>query len=320
MLKLHSILILLALSCSLAVVGCGESKEKKAQTSSSSKKSAEAKKMIKVTYINYSDQSVISSSELSPKLLPDYFSVDTTMELQGQKWSVVKAEPSEKAAFVKTGILRLELSKITMFSAEQLKNLLYPIPTISNDLASNGGDIFPNDRLFAIHEDDWRQIEFISNKFSKQIDQELIDIQRIYTEERKGYAFKSMHVRERIPNPLKNKIIHIEDLKKLLPPKKTYDALSYFGAKGSVMQSFAWSTKYGTAIWGQIDKKGNAVFLCVSGIPNESILEVYCKVLVKLMTNYGITYVDWCNVSKNIGNVDQLMKYFKKKEVPTRTK
>jgi hypothetical protein len=87
------------------------------------------------------------------------------------------------------------------------EDILYSMPTINDGLPDDylAGKI-DKDTL-VIHEDNWRQFEFVSRKHRDAVNAELLDIDRIWKEQAVDVgggltAFRSLHVRQRIPVPL----------------------------------------------------------------------------------------------------------------------
>ena len=62
----------------------------------------DSERTIRVEFVNGADNSVIAVSEMPPDRLPDSFAIDTNLDIKDEKWSVVSAEPEQKAQFCKT--------------------------------------------------------------------------------------------------------------------------------------------------------------------------------------------------------------------------
>ena len=85
------------------------------------------------------------------------------------------------------------------------QNILFSVPTLNDALPDTFAETAPSSSTIIIHEDDWRQFEFVSASFKPLIDQELADIDAIWkTKSVKSdqyTAFHSIHIRKRIPDP-----------------------------------------------------------------------------------------------------------------------
>ncbi|MBE7463015.1 MAG: hypothetical protein HS116_05905 [Planctomycetes bacterium] len=263
---------------------------------------------VHVEFINASDKSVIAVSDMPVDQLPDSFRIDTSLEMAGKKWSVTDAEPADKADFAASGKLRVTLAEITMMAPG---DLLFSLPTISNDCGSPVGDTLPHDGLFQIQEDDWRQIEFVSSDQVGQVELELNDIRKIYSERGDGVGFREIHVRERIPTPLMGAVLSIERLRSFFPLKRKFDAVSIRRTPGTIPTSFAWTAEAGPVLWGIASEDRTIVVLCLSPAPCQS--ELLADGLAKMTREAGVLLVDWCRAQYVTGDKEQFLKYLEPK-------
>ena len=87
------------------------------------------------------------------------------------------------------------------------KDILFSTPTLNDALPAELGPSAPGDDCFQMHEDDWRQFEFVSAALGAETSSELAAIDRIWKEQsvalgNDATAFRNVHVRQRIPTPL----------------------------------------------------------------------------------------------------------------------
>lgn len=136
---------------------------------------------IDVTFIESASQEAFAKSKIPVEQLPDSFEIDTTLDIGDQKWSVDKTEPLTKEEFVKTGTLKVYLTKIQTIDPNEL---LYSLPTINNGIAQVSKLTKADNNLFIVHEDDWRQIEFVSIRYDAEIANELKAIYEIHKNHR----------------------------------------------------------------------------------------------------------------------------------------
>jgi hypothetical protein len=258
---------------------------------------------VQVKFINGRDKTVVATSNMPVEQLPESFQVDTTVELGGRKWSVSSATPADKREFAKTGELAIVLAEITQIPPG---DLLYSLPTISNDCGQVVGKVLPHDGLFQIHEDDWRQIEFISESYREAMNLELSDIRAIYEKDRKGVGFKKVHVRKRIPEPFSGVSLSLDELKTYLPQQRVYEAVSFNRTAGTVPHSFAWQSTYGLIVWGTADSRGVVELLCLT--PSSSHTDRLPEALSKLAQAKRLVLVDWCRVTEASGSLDAFRK------------
>lgn len=296
------ILFIIVIIC-LFIAACTKTKEKQPVSE------ATEAIVVHVEFINGTNQTVVVTSDIPLEQLPDSFRIDTTLELAEKKWSVVSANPTDKTEFSKTGKLRVVLSEIQMMPPG---DLLYSLPTISNDCGQAMGDVIPHEGLFQIHEDDWRQIEFVGQGYKRAIQEELADIQSIYEKEHVGVGFKRVHVRKRIPAPLSGTVITVDELRTYFPVKKSFEAVSFLRSPGFIPQSFVWITDFGSILWGVTDPDGTVLTLCLK--PTTDKTKPLADALSKFTRDKKVVLVDWCRVVAVAGDIAIFEKFLNPKE------
>ena len=263
--------------------------------------------IIRVEFINAADKSLIAKSEMPASRLPDTFAIDTILDIKDQKWSVAGAEPLAKTEFVKTGKLRLMLCRVTIGIPG---DILFSLPTISDDIGKPEGQALPSDSIFGLHEDDWRQVEFVSETFAMQISEELSDVQEIWKNQKTGLAFRKVHVRKRIPDPMAGSSLSLADLKRLVPPVKNYNGVGFRRTRGIVAHSFAWAVDRTLTIWGVCDELENITRLCLSGSPESKDTLAISDTFSVLTKQHRLHLVDWCRMVEIHSEAEAFKKYF----------
>ncbi len=86
---------------------------------------------------------------------------------------------------------------------EGIRSILFVVPTIS-DIAPETIPNANSDTKDAVHlhEDDWRQIEFIAASALPQVDREMAEIERFKRANWTGVGFKSVYIRKERPDGL----------------------------------------------------------------------------------------------------------------------
>lgn len=266
-----------------------------------------AKKTVHVEFINGNDQSIIAVSDMRPEQLPETFAVNTTLDMANKKWAVDSADPVNKFEFVKTGKLRVVLSPITIGVPG---DILFSLATISDDIGNVQGDTLPSDRILALHEDDWRQIEFVSQKFAVEIDKECEDIRRIYSVEKVASGFKKVHIRKRIADPLQAINLTSTELESKIKPVRKYDGIGFQKTRGTITGGFAWEIPGGLIIWGVSDAGGNVTRLCLLGRPAAGSGALVAGPLTALAREHALNLVDWCRAAAVKPDTQAFMDYF----------
>lgn len=261
------------------------------------------KTTVYTTFVNAADGLLICAAHMPPERLPDTFAVETTFHLVEQNWSVVSAVPPEKAEFVKTGKLTIKLSRLVMMPTQDIN---YTLPTISDDCGPVAGDMLPGPEVLSIHEDNWRQVEFVSRKFDMEIEAEIGDIRRVRAESgkemdlgdgRKSMGFTALHVRKRIPAPLEGCGLEQGDFEAVLPVRARFAGVGFLRTRGLVPRGFAWTTENGVPVWGMADEAGKAAIFCLEWWPGEASLPGLATALAQFSAEQGLCVVNWCRVA-----------------------
>jgi hypothetical protein len=259
---------------------------------------------VRVDFINGRDNAVIGTSDVPLAQLPESFRVSTTLNLAGKQWSVSSATPPDKVDFARTGQLRIVLSEIMHSPPGEI---LFSLPTISDDCGQATGNVLPHDGHFQIHEDDWRQVEFVAESFREAVAQELNDICAIHNQERVGLAFRRIHIRRRIPQPLSGVSLRMEEVVRFFPKHSDFDAVSFLNARGTIPGSFAWKSTLGPVVWGLADEKGNVAVLCLAIDSDRA--DQLPDAISKLTQQMRLYLVDWCRAAAIGGNAAEFREY-----------
>lgn len=153
--------------------------------------------VIEVSLIDAASGRPFATTALPAEQLPETFELDTTMHVGSDDWQVEKAEPIDRAGYVEAGQLTLVLRKVEEIDPSKI---LFSLPTIENALPPmREPDSSPG---YEMHEDDWRQREFISRQFADEVESEFVEIRKVWAEQ-DGPGFKRCHVRSKIVEPLR---------------------------------------------------------------------------------------------------------------------
>ena len=171
-------------------------------------------------------------------------------------------------------------------------DILMTISTIENTLPSTNEQ--PIDSLnLEILEDDWRQLEFILKKHQSSIKQEIDSINWIIKNESVDVgenmtAFKNLHVRKLIHNPL-DKGIELEDLKRSFSSFKT-GSLS-FSQYGRVNHGIYFNI-LNFQLYGLL-RGSKVTALSFYGLSSWDELETFKTEMKSVMNKYDLVLVDW---------------------------
>jgi len=195
----------------------------------------------------------------------------------------------------------------------EAKNIQYLIPTMCSDLgelikALPGADAAKN--CLSIHEDDWRQVELVSQSQSKLVACEIASVRAIYEHKRNDTGFTALHLRSQF-NALENCQLSVHDLKAKLGCQSTYAGISYFldhtKSEGLVKDGFAFQGAGGLTVYG-VEAGGYATSI---GIVPQGVNDVAgaASTLLKLLKEHKLSLVDWCRAAQCQSN-SELLQFF----------
>ena len=245
-------------------------------------------KLIKVTFLDITSGMTLGIYEVPLDQLPQSFEVATTLQMGGSDWSIEDAEPKTSEEFIALGELTLKMRQLKKVSTD---DILFSLPTISGSIPTDTSKTTQyNDFVFTMHEDNWRQYEFLNKSAFPLIDLEIDKIKEIKTNYAKAVdqsltVFTKCHLRTTISNP--DLSIDLAQLKEVLQ----VDQLGSFSLKsyeGFVPASFAFKTAE-TTYYGRL--AGNKVIeLAIADFSESTINEI--KAVARA---FDIMFVDWCN-------------------------
>lgn len=252
---------------------------------------------VHVFFIDASTGKPLGQTHLAASQLPETFEVSTSLTISGQDWSVINAEPARAEDFLQTGTLVLTLSKISMMNP---KDILYSLPTICDAIPALTPDTDRRGKqVFEIHEDDWRQTEYISRSQKSAIDAQLAEIKRIYDEASidngSFFSFKELALRSKITPPI-NSEIPLSQLLSFFPGSSLYEGVSYPKEIGLIEGGFAFKLA-GITIYGQaMNSLVQTLALHAGPGAIEGITELV-PALAGIMSRYDLYLVDWCTMT-----------------------
>lgn len=258
-------------------------------------------------FIDASTGKAIGQADMPVEQLPQSFANETTFHIGDEEWSVLTAEPLTAEEFIQTGKLVLTLQKVVKVPAG---HILFTLPTLCNEIPPIvAGSTKQGKNIFELHEDDWRQIGFVSHTYRHAIDSELAHIMRIYREAsvNDGHAlgFKSLHVRQQINVPFQEKIpLNQLDLFFTSVPYR-YEGVSYQQAEGLIEGGFAFRVApvlfYGQHVEGMVKSLSIKVVGKAPGANTEIVHS-----LQELMKIYHLDLVDWCKPQLIIADAEMI--------------
>lgn len=243
---------------------------------------------VAVSLVDEATGDTLATSHIPIAQLPDTFALDTTLDVAGQKYVVVRADPLSKADFARDRKLTLHLRKVESVNPE---DILFSLPTLCGAALPDTAPGKSPGGVVVLHEDDWRQVEMVSLTHAAAISAELADIQAILT----GHAgprggWKKLHVRDRITSPLPASLTW-KHLLSRLGRTDPLGAIAVGDPRSLVRGAVAASMRNGAVIWG-VERNGALTALCLQNGWLASPTTVVT--LKRVADELGLAIVDWC--------------------------
>ena len=253
-------------------------------------------KKIHVQFYDTADDSLIGETDSPSKDLPDRFDISTTLWINDVEWSVVRADPVTRKEFERTKTLRLDLALIQYMDPA---NINFTLPTISNDGPPFSNAIAPLGQSWLIlHEDDWRQVEFIGAEHLHLVDEEMATIADLVATKRfedDGFVgYRACHVRTKVPQPLPARFVLTELLNALPLPFLTMEGVADEREKLVVEGGFAISLRGLTFYGCEANSQVRVFGMTRPRIGVTSDLVDVETGLIGLMQEKDLVLVDWC--------------------------
>ena len=105
------------------------------------------------------------------------------------------------------------------------KELLFSLPTLEDRLPAGEQVEGVPAGAFHLHEDDWRQVEFVGMGEQRLVETELHTLRSFAAQHRKGMGFTEVYVRRSRPHGLAGLHIDAKALASLLPPNVSHRPL-----------------------------------------------------------------------------------------------
>jgi hypothetical protein len=171
-------------------------------------------------------------------------------------------------------------------------DFLYSVPTICDEipralLPASGveGDVY------RLHDDDWRQVEFVSIAQMSSVDLNLVEIRNV-REQRIGPGFPSVHVRSGPRYPLLGVRLTRRELATALGAViKDYAGVGYRDEDTRIGGSFAFEVADAMTAYG-LESDGVLQVACFAGVTQDAARRLLAKV-TPLLRSHGLILVTW---------------------------
>ena len=267
--------------------------------------------VIHLTLIDDASDEIFGESAVESEALPESFRDDTVLHIGEDDWNVLEADPISRAEYEATGRLELRLRRIEIMDPRES---LYSLPTISNDVPPAEGKLLDGSELL-LHSDDWRQIEFVTQAEEGLVEEELDIIAQVHQDAEVDGAFKAIHLRRRLEEPLRDVRLTLHELQAAFPrtresgvvfetsSRRVDHSFSFFVTphlivygQGVYGQGVYGQGVYGQGVYGQGDE--DRVEILAAAIVQHDAWTPGHEALQKLAQKHNLLLVDWCRCRK----------------------
>lgn len=271
--------------------------------------------LVHVQFVDQATGQVFAESPMPPGRLPESFEARTTLHLGEDDWEVVEARPVTAADFRRSRKLTLILRRVVLQKLGP-GEILFSLPTITNDALPDvaaGSSKLGRD-VIEIHEDNWRQIEWIAGSESDAIAAELDAIREVHLHERNGVGFKRVHLRKAITEPLVGVSFTIRELQQVIGPQATWlPGFAYQDIAGIADSSFAVRMISSIELFG-IAPGGVVQRVCFANTQANNVPQPDVRNLAAFAAAHDLMLVDWCAVAAIPPVEDDYATYFRGSE------
>lgn len=230
--------------------------------------------------------------------LPDELE-GSTLHMGDTPYLVLSATPQTAREWSEGGTLRLVLREQEVTTVDP-KSLLYSLPTLSDEMPGLAEGTTKQGRAtLELHEDDWRQLEFVSLSLQESVEKEMQSIARIHTQHREGPGFNALHIRSGVPRPLEGTRLTRAELHGALGESTMWlEGLSLQGVEGLVEGGFAARLASGLFVYG-IEREEGVSVLGVEWEPRSgAALDEDTRLLTALANRWQLGLIDWCRMDR----------------------
>lgn len=248
---------------------------------------------IQLILIDDATDIVLAEETMSPQALPDSFRAETTLNIGGDNWWVVEAEPTTKDEYVASGRLVLRLRRIEKVESQEVR---FSLPTLCDVLPPTEGPLIEGTELL-LHEDAWRQVEFVASSQSTEVRQQLAIIATILKDGKVGTGFGDLYPRQGSHQPVASADLSLDRLRQMFPSSKE-SRVAFETSSQTVDRSFALFVTPDWGLYGLTNSSDTVEVLAVARLrPEKSSGDSARRAqeaLQALASELDLSLVDWC--------------------------
>jgi hypothetical protein len=247
---------------------------------------------VKVIFIDDTTGERFSVAKLQPADLPESFELQTTLHLGDEDWSVVDALPKSRAEYSKSNVLTLRLRRIKRIDPG---SILYSLPSICEAIPAVSDQPLSGAEL-VLAEDDWRQLELVSNRLAGEVDEEIANIRLIHENAAAEVGWYEMYVRTK-PEPPLDCNVTLSDIACAVNASAQSNGVTYRGATSRIADGYSLTTEDGMTIYG-VAPYGNVRVIAFDQYSKLSANAESIYRLKSLAHDLNLDLVYWCRCAR----------------------
>jgi hypothetical protein len=155
-----------------------------------------------------------AQTELELDQLPETFAVETTLNIGGDNWRVMTAQPVTRSEVERAGRVHLTVRKVEVGTVPvpfDRSKIRFGMPTICDPLPPADDSVSMADlRVFVIDEDLWRDVELVAERYAADVESNFAAIRAIRAIE--TGPFSNLHPRAAPVKPLSGTGLRLADV------------------------------------------------------------------------------------------------------------
>ena len=250
--------------------------------------------VVRVVLLDADDGTEVASMQMPAGQLPASLQPGTELYVDDGIWEITRAEPADVAYAVASGKLAIWARRIELVTST---GILFSTPTICEVLAPTDPTASTTG-LWLLHEDDWRQIEWIHRSLIDIVTAEIQQVRRVHRDHTHPGApivgYSACHGRRQPVAPLAG-TVQASAWHRLLPaPAHRFEGLGYHDWPGAVRNGFA-SSLDGFVIYG-VTGRDQLIVLGIAIDPSASTpatADGFGESIAGAMDTLDLVLVDW---------------------------
>lgn len=251
-------------------------------------------RLIEAVFVDADSGREIARSAIPPAQVPASFESSTTLDVAGASYQVVSADPATRAAAKRRGAIALRVRRLDQRMVSP-HDILFTLPTIeSSRPAMAPGSTRLGRRVLTLHDDDWRQVEALTEEAAQRAASELAAIVGVHEGRRGGAAFRELHARRGVPEPLEGGSFPLRLLTAMTAADtREFEGIAFDGAPGLVQDGFAVGVTDGLIAYGRAPG-GEVRELALIRRSLEARPDERWAPFVTFLITRHLVLVDWC--------------------------